>query len=98
MGFVKKLQEATDVDCSYLYPVSSKTDSGRLLQLSVRKTLISKGRILRKEWVFFPLSLQESIMSERFWHLGKVSNGWKIANMPGRDEDVGKYRLGRLER
>lgn len=89
MGFVRKLQEATDVDCSFLYPVLSEIDSGRrLLQITVRKTLVSKGRILRKKCFFF-LSLQESIISERFLHLGKMPNDWKIANMPGKDGDVG---------
>lgn len=69
--------------------VLSEIDSGRrLLQITVTKTLVSKGRILRKKNVYF-LSLQESIRSERFWHLGKVPNDWKIANMPGKDGDVG---------
>lgn len=71
IGFVRKLQGATDVDCSFLYPVLSKIDSGmRLLQITVRKTLISKRKILRKN-VFFSLSLQESIMSERFLAFGE---------------------------
>lgn len=56
IGFVRKLQEATGVDWSFLYPVLSKIDSGRrLLQISFRKTLISKERILRKK-MFFPLA------------------------------------------
>lgn len=56
MGFVRKLLEATDVDCSFLYPVLSKIDSGRrLLQITVRKALISEGRILKKK-LFFSLA------------------------------------------
>lgn len=38
---------------------------------------------------FFPLSLPESLVSERFWCLGKVPRDWKIADMPGKDGDVG---------